>query len=227
MAKKAKGVWNKSLTDIYNYRMEVMPKGVHSGIYLLLWGNDCYYPEKILLEGRYISVKEKDNDIQVSYKDIDSENVYSFWIIDTINELVESEEALMKEISEFRTLTRYDSSITHEKIINKQKAFEKKQREYTLQSYFFNQLYEYYQAYREEGLIKFFDEGKEITMINYDGDLKSAGKIVKNLYLEDTKQELRQYKDLKDASNIFFDKHNFTKYKNLSRNKFYENVKKA
>jgi hypothetical protein len=199
MVKKAKGDWNKSLANMYNHRMEVMPKGVHSGIYLLLYGDDYFHPEKILLEGRYISVKEKDNDIQVSFKDIDSEDVYSFWVIDTINELVESEGALMKEISEFRTLARYDSSITHEKITDKQKAFEKQQREHTLQSYFFNQMYENYQAYKEEGLVKFFDEGRELKKVNLNKRLGEIAIDVHNDY------EAKKYSSIPKACEYYAD----------------------
>jgi hypothetical protein len=61
----------------------------------------------------------------------------------------------------------------------------------------------------------------------FRGQLKEAGQIVQDLYRNDLASSTRQYKDLRDASNSFYYNHIFAHKPDLTKDQFYENVKKV
>jgi hypothetical protein len=63
----------------------------------------------------------------------------------------------------------------------------------------------------------------------WNRNMQEAAYKVRDIYEADMKSSTREYKDLKDASNQFFDSHVFTKYpiERLKKENFYELVKKS
>lgn len=59
------------------------------------------------------------------------------------------------------------------------------------------------------------------------GQLQEAAKLVREMYNEDLSKSEPNYRDLRDASDNFFDNHVFVHKPDLTRLQFYDNVKKA
>jgi hypothetical protein len=65
--------------------------------------------------------------------------------------------------------------------------------------------------------------GKKI----WSGQLQEAARLVRGIYNEDLANPERKFKDLRDASDSFFARHVFVHKPDLTRDQFYDNVKKA
>lgn len=176
--------------------MEVV-LGYQSGVHLLLYGNEYYNPDKILLEGIFISVMEKNSGIRISCKDVDTGDIFSFYLQEILNGLVDSEIAMEKDWNEFRILAGWNSAIKTEEFNDRRKLFEKRTKENRLQQRFFNQLLEYYYAYKGKKLVSFFEEGKETEKKKYKGTLTQLARElverVKNKEYDSREQAIEIY----------------------------------
>ena len=193
---------------------------------LCVRGQDFFLPDKVTIDAKLIAARQKGTKTLISYRDVDSDEVGTFCVQDALVNLTKSVNKLNLYVRHFSTMARHikrkDKGYTE---IAAYGVKEKKTKE--MQYRFFTELLDNYTAYGPSVLVKFFEHGKEFKKKNFDGNLRQAAGRIKTKYGADQTSKKPRFKDLKDASNSFFQRHNFTKYPHITEGKLYENVKKA